>query len=340
MPLLRSVLEINAGAARTRWCGSIGKHCPTSRACASRCSASPSSPTPTTCASPRPSRSSAGSATRARASRRYDPIARPDDARGSRAACALADSLEDAVAERRASSCSSRAGRSSRRCPACLRSSAARRSWSTAGACSRRTRSRATKASAARKGVRMKVVLFCGGLGTRLREHSDTMPKPLVNIGYRPILWHLMRYYAHYGHKDFILCLGYRGDMIREYFLNYDECMSNDFTLSRGRQADRAAQQRHRGLEASRSSTPACTRTSASGCCACASTSRARRVFLANYADGLSDLPLDDTDRRLRAQEGRRELRVGAVVAELPLRRGGGGRLRDGDRADARRRSS
>src|SRR5882762_1337523 len=80
----------------------------------------------------------------------------------------------------------------------------------------------------------MKVVLFCGGLGTRLREHSDTIPKPLVNIGYRPIVWHLMKYYAHFGHKDFILCLGYRGDMIREFFLRYDECMSNDFTLSQG----------------------------------------------------------------------------------------------------------
>ena len=80
----------------------------------------------------------------------------------------------------------------------------------------------------------MKVVLFCGGLGTRLREHSETIPKPLVNIGYRPMLWHLMRYYAHYGHKDFILCLGYRGDMIREYFLKYNEAMTNDFSLSQG----------------------------------------------------------------------------------------------------------
>lgn len=80
----------------------------------------------------------------------------------------------------------------------------------------------------------MKVVLFCGGLGTRLREHSETIPKPLVNIGIRPIVWHLMRYYAHFGHKDFILCLGYRGDLIREYFLNYSECLSNDFVMSEG----------------------------------------------------------------------------------------------------------
>ena len=80
----------------------------------------------------------------------------------------------------------------------------------------------------------MKVVLFCGGLGTRLREHSETIPKPLVSVGYRPIIWHLMRYYSHYGYKDFVLALGYRGDMIREYFLNYKECMSNDFVLSEG----------------------------------------------------------------------------------------------------------
>ena len=80
----------------------------------------------------------------------------------------------------------------------------------------------------------MKVVLFCGGLGTRLREHSDTIPKPLVNIGCRPILWHLMRYYAHFGHKDLILCLGYRGDLIREFFLDYRGAMSTDFVLSEG----------------------------------------------------------------------------------------------------------
>src|SRR5688572_13489821 len=80
----------------------------------------------------------------------------------------------------------------------------------------------------------MKVVLFCGGLGTRLREHSDTIPKPLVSIGYRPILWHLMRYYAHFGHTDFILCLGYRGDLIRQYFLDYREELTDDFVLQLG----------------------------------------------------------------------------------------------------------
>ncbi len=78
----------------------------------------------------------------------------------------------------------------------------------------------------------MKVVLFCGGFGMRLREYSENIPKPLVNIGYRPILWHVMKYYAHYGHKDFVLCLGWKGDAIKNYFLNYDECVSNDFVMS------------------------------------------------------------------------------------------------------------
>ncbi len=78
----------------------------------------------------------------------------------------------------------------------------------------------------------MKVVIFCGGLGLRLREYSDAIPKPMVPIGQRPILWHNMRYYAHFGHKDFVLCLGYRADVIKDYFLHYNEALSNDFILS------------------------------------------------------------------------------------------------------------
>jgi NDP-sugar pyrophosphorylase family protein len=67
----------------------------------------------------------------------------------------------------------------------------------------------------------MKVVLFCGGLGLRSTDYADHIPKPMVAIGCRPILWHVMKYFAHFGHRDFILCLGYRGDLIKEYFLNY-----------------------------------------------------------------------------------------------------------------------
>jgi len=79
----------------------------------------------------------------------------------------------------------------------------------------------------------MKVVILCGGLGTRLREETEYRPKPMVNIGNRPILWHIMKIYAHYGFNQFIICLGYKGDMIKEYFLNY-EMMNNDFTIELG----------------------------------------------------------------------------------------------------------
>src|SRR2546423_8720158 len=68
----------------------------------------------------------------------------------------------------------------------------------------------------------------------RMREYSEALPKPMVPIGYRPILWHVMKYYAHYGHKDFILCVGYKADVIKRYFLEYDECLSNDFVLTNG----------------------------------------------------------------------------------------------------------
>src|SRR5262249_9325605 len=71
-------------------------------------------------------------------------------------------------------------------------------------------------------------------MGMRMREFSEALPKPMVPIGYRPILWHVMKYFAHFGHRDFILCLGYRADLIKQYFLNYNECLSNDFTLSKG----------------------------------------------------------------------------------------------------------
>lgn len=80
----------------------------------------------------------------------------------------------------------------------------------------------------------MKVVLFAGGQGLRLRDHSDQVPKPMVPIGSRPVLWHLMKWYAHHGHHDFILCLGHSGETIKRFFLNYDEATSNDFVLRKG----------------------------------------------------------------------------------------------------------
>jgi glucose-1-phosphate cytidylyltransferase len=141
--------------------------------------------------------------------------------------------------------------------------------------------------------VKMKVVIFCGGLGTRLREHSETIPKPLVNVGFRPILWHLMCYYAHFGHKDFILCLGYRGDLIRQYFLDYRAEMSTDFTFSDG---GRKIELHGSDIDDWRITFVDTGMHSNLG-------QRLLRVshllenepmFLANYSDGLSDLPLDE----------------------------------------------
>lgn len=148
----------------------------------------------------------------------------------------------------------------------------------------------------------MKVVLFCGGLGMRIREAGENVPKPMVTIGYRPILWHVMKYYAHFGHKDFVLCLGYRGDVIKNYFINYSECLSNDFVLSDGgRKLELMASDIHdwkitfveTGL------------TSNIG-------QRLKAVehivgnepeFLANYSDGLTDLSLETQIDHFRNQD-------------------------------------
>jgi glucose-1-phosphate cytidylyltransferase len=80
----------------------------------------------------------------------------------------------------------------------------------------------------------MKVVLFCGGLGMRMRSGPDSLPKPMMPIGSRPVLWHIMRYYAHFGHKEFILCLGHGANSVKDYFLTYHETHSNDFVMSAG----------------------------------------------------------------------------------------------------------
>jgi glucose-1-phosphate cytidylyltransferase len=142
------------------------------------------------------------------------------------------------------------------------------------------------------RGFEMKVVLFCGGMGMRLRDYSDQIPKPLVEVGQRPILWHLMKYYAHYGHTEFILCLGHGAKKIKEFFLNYDECESNDFVFADG---GRSLELLSTDLDDWRITFVDTGRTSSIG-------ERLRRVqphigsdevFLANYADGLTDLPLD-----------------------------------------------
>jgi glucose-1-phosphate cytidylyltransferase len=138
----------------------------------------------------------------------------------------------------------------------------------------------------------MKVVLFCGGLGMRIRD-NENVPKPMLTIGYRPIVWHLMKYYAHYGFKDFILCLGYRADYIKNYFLTYNECVSNDFTLSDGgRKLELLASDISdwritfvdTGLNSNIGMRLKAVEKHLAG----------EDLFLANYSDGLTDLDLND----------------------------------------------
>lgn len=137
----------------------------------------------------------------------------------------------------------------------------------------------------------MKVVLFCGGEGLRLRGYADDIPKPMVPIGNRPILWHLMKYYAHHGHTDFVLCLGYKGGVFKDYFLHYDESVSNDFVWARG---GREIRYKNRDLE---DWTITFVETGAAANIgerlrAVESHLEGEEVFLANYGDGLSDVPL------------------------------------------------
>ncbi len=139
----------------------------------------------------------------------------------------------------------------------------------------------------------MKVVLFCGGFGMRLREYSESIPKPMVPIGYRPILWHVMKYYAHFGHKDFILCLGWKANVIKQYFLNYDECLSNDFVLSSGGNSVELLKSDIQDWNITFVDT---------GAAACIGERlksvqpylQREETFLANYTDGLSDVHLPD----------------------------------------------
>ena len=94
----------------------------------------------------------------------------------------------------------------------------------------------------------MKVVILCGGKGTRLREETEYIPKPLAKIGKMPIIWHIMKIYSHYGHRDFILCLGYKGEMIKNYFLKFEE-MANDFTLKLRSKEEKVIHHNHDRLE-------------------------------------------------------------------------------------------
>ena len=146
----------------------------------------------------------------------------------------------------------------------------------------------------------MKVVLFCGGLGMRMRDGVSSGPKPMAMVGERPLLWHVMRYYAHYGHDDFILCLGYGASAVKDFFLSYDETRSNDFVLQNGA---RDVELFSKDISDWRVTFVDTGLNSPIG-------ERLRRVrrfvedepmFLANYADVLTNAPLPDMVERFQA---------------------------------------
>lgn len=148
----------------------------------------------------------------------------------------------------------------------------------------------------------MKVVLFCGGYGMRMRDATSSPPKPMVMIGDRPLLWNVMRYYAHFGHTDFVLCLGYGAHHVKDYFLHYEETWSNDFVLDGGTGevrllsrdlADWTITFVQTGLETPIGERLRRVRPHLDG----------EQVFLANYADVLTDAPLDAVVQRFTASD-------------------------------------
>jgi glucose-1-phosphate cytidylyltransferase len=146
----------------------------------------------------------------------------------------------------------------------------------------------------------MKVVLFCGGLGTRIREYSENIPKPMIPVGNQPIMWHVMNYYSQYGHTDFVLCLGYKANIVKEFFLNYrpqafSDCVVSSFgskvELLGGRQEDWRVTLIDTGIW----------RNIGQRLWAVRDHVKDEEMFLANYSDGLTDVDLDDMISKFKA---------------------------------------
>src|SRR5262245_14856512 len=137
----------------------------------------------------------------------------------------------------------------------------------------------------------MKVVLFCGGQGTRIRDFSESIPKPMIPVGQQPILWHLMQYYSEYGHRDFVLCLGYKANVFKEFFLNWRQATYSDCTISNlGRTVDYLEEESH-DWRVTLVDTGVW-RNIGQRLLAVKNHVEDEEMFLANYSDGLSDVPL------------------------------------------------
>ena len=146
----------------------------------------------------------------------------------------------------------------------------------------------------------MKVVLFCGGMGTRIREYSEAVPKPMIPIGHQPILWHVMNYYSEYGHKDFVLCLGYKANTVKDFFLNNKQQSYADVIVEGSkiemlgaREEDWRVAMIDTGVWRNIGSRLWCVREHVQN----------EEIFLANYSDGLSNVNLDDMVAKFKASD-------------------------------------
>jgi len=158
----------------------------------------------------------------------------------------------------------------------------------------------------------VKVVLFCGGLGTRIRDYSESVPKPMVPIGNHPILLHVMQYYSQYGHHDFVLCLGYKANVVKNYFLNYKLAETNDFTISDFGSKVEIIGERPPDWNVTLVDTGVW-RNIGERLFAVKHFLGNEEIFLANYSDGLSDAPLPEMIARFKASGA-----IGCFIAVHP----------------------
>jgi glucose-1-phosphate cytidylyltransferase len=158
----------------------------------------------------------------------------------------------------------------------------------------------------------VKVVLFCGGLGTRIREYSESIPKPMVPIGQHPILWHVMQYYSQYGHREFILCLGYKANVIKDYFLSYNQTALSDCVVSNFGKKVEILGEPLPDWRVSLVDTGTW-RNIGERLLAVRNYVEGEDIFLANYSDGLTDAPLGDMIDRFKRSD-----KIGCFVAVHP----------------------
>jgi glucose-1-phosphate cytidylyltransferase len=146
----------------------------------------------------------------------------------------------------------------------------------------------------------MKVVLFCGGLGMRIRDYSETVPKPMIPIGHQPILWHVMQYYSHYGHNDFVLCLGYKANVVKDFFLRYRPQTFADCVVSGYGSSVELIGEQQEDWRVALIDTGAW-RNIGERLWAVRDQVKDEEYFLANYSDGLTDIRLDESIERFKA---------------------------------------